>query len=78
MKERNEKTLVESICNHEGNVRKAIEHIREAFNVDGEYNFDDSTIRLTCEDSANNAMALAQAKQYIESTIGEDMIQVVF
>ena len=41
------------------------------------FNEDENTIKLTCN-NVENSLMLAQAKAYIEETLGEDMIRVVF
>ena len=73
----NEKRLVESIVNLEANVLKQLDYIKENYGIDGVFNEDDNTIKLTCN-NVDNALMLAQAKSYIEETLGEDMIRVVF
>ena len=73
----NEKRLVESIVNLEANVLKQLDYIKENYGIDGVFNEDDNTIKLTCN-NVENSLMLAQAKAYIEETLGEDMIRVVF
>lgn len=73
----NEKRLVESIVNLEANVGKQLVYIKENYGIDGVFNQEDNTIKFTCE-NMDNALMLAQAKAYIEETLGEDMIRVVF
>ena len=73
----NEKRLVESIVNLEANVLKELEYIKENYNIDGVFNEDNNTVKLSCN-SVENSLMLAQAKQYIEEKLGEDMIRVVF
>ena len=73
----NEKRFVEGIVNYDANVKNILAYIKENYNIDGEYNDEDCTIKLTCE-NIDNALMLAQAKEYIEETMGEGMIAVVF
>ena len=73
----NEKRLVESIVNLEANVNKQLDYIKENYGIDGIFNEDDCTIKLTCN-CVENALMLAQAKAHIEEELGEDMVRVVF
>lgn len=73
----NEKHFVESIVNLEANVCKQLDYIKENYGIDGVYNEEDSTIKLTCE-NMDNALMLAAAKKHIENEIGEDFVRVVF
>lgn len=73
----NEKRLVESIVNLEANVMKQLEYIKENYGIDGVFNEEDNTIKLTCN-NVENSLMLAQAKAFIEEELGEDMIRVVF
>ena len=73
----NEKRLVESIVNLEANVLKKLDYIKTNYNIDGVFNEEDNTVKLTCN-NVENALMLAQAKAYIEEELGEDMIRVIF
>lgn len=73
----NESRLINGIVNHEANVNNMLAYIKENYHIDSVYNENDCTIKLTCN-NADNALMLAAAKEYIEETIGSDMIKVVF
>ncbi len=73
----NESRLVDGIVNHEANVNNILAYIKENYHIDGTYQEDSCTIKLVCN-CAENALMLAQAKEYIEETLGDDMIRVVF
>ena len=73
----NESRLINGIVNHEANVSNMLAYIKENYHIDGIYNEDDCTIKLTCN-NIENALMLAAAKEYIEETIGSDMVKVVF
>jgi len=73
----NKRRLIDNIVNLEANVSKHLGYIKENYNIDGVFNNDNNTIKLSCE-NIDNALLLAQAKYYIEEELGEDFVRVVF
>ena len=73
----NESRLIDGIVNHEANINNMLHYIKENYNIDGVYQEESCTIKLECK-NPNNALMLAAAKEYIENTIGDDIIRVVF
>lgn len=67
--------LINKIVNHEANVAKVLDYIKETYDIDG-ITQDNNTIKLVIENQ--DTLKLALAKEYIEETIGKDMVCVVF
>lgn len=67
--------LINKIVNHEANVAKVLDYIKETYDIDGIMQ-DNNTIKLVTENQ--DTLKLALAKEYIEETIGKDMVCVVF
>jgi len=73
----NERRFVESIVEHIPNVAKVQQYIKENYNIDSYYDEDNETLHLVAP-SINESMGLASAKEYVNSTIDETMLNVVF
>lgn len=73
----NETRFVEDIVNYESNIKNILAYIKENYQIDGEFNEENYTVKLTCP-NVDNALMLAQAKEYIEETMGDGMVAVVF
>lgn len=73
----NESRLVNGIVNHEANINNMIAYIKDNYNINGVYNEDDCTIKLKCN-NPDDALMLAAAKEYIEDSIGNDFVTVIF
>lgn len=73
----NEKRFVESIVNLEANVYKQLDFIKEEYGINGVFDEESNTIKLVSE-GRNDGLKLAAAKEYIEDTIGADLVRVVF
>lgn len=67
--------LINKIVNHEANIAKVLDYIKETYDIDGIAQ-DNNTIKLVTENQ--DTLKLALAKEYIEETIGKDMVCVVF
>lgn len=67
--------LINKIVNHEANVAKVLDYIKETYDIDGIAQ-DNNTIKLVTENQ--DTLKLALVKEYIEETIGKDMVCVVF
>jgi hypothetical protein len=66
--------LINKIVNHEANVAKVLDYIKETYDIDGIAQ-DNNTIKLVTENQ--DTLKLALVKEYIEETIGKDMVCVV-
>ena len=73
----NETRFVEDIVNYESNIKNILAYIKENYQIDGEFNEENCTVKLICP-NVDNALMLAQAKEYIEETMGDGMVAVVF
>ena len=73
----NEARIVDGIVNYEANVNKILEYIKVNYDINGEYQPETCTIKLSTV-SPENALMLAAAKEYIENMIGDDLVRVVF
>lgn len=67
--------LINKIVNHEANVAKVLDYVKETYDISGTMQ-DNNTIKLVTENQ--DTLKLALAKEYIEETIGKDMVCVVF
>ena len=77
MGKENEKFIVESFLNLNHNIEEAQKYIKESYNVNSEYNDEEDTLFIWT-DSVNENLNLAQAKQYVIDTIGNEMINVMY
>ena len=73
----NEKDFVKSIVEHSDNIKKAQEYIEEKFGINTKYNEETNTINLWTE-NINESLQLVAAKNYLMTTVGEDMINVKY
>ena len=73
----NEKDFVKSIVEHSENIKKAQEYIEENFGIKTKYNEETNTINLWTT-NINEALQIIAAKDYLITTIGEDMINVKY
>lgn len=77
MGKENEKFIVESFLNLNHNIAEAQKYIKESYKVNSEYNSDEDTLYIWTE-NINENLNLAQAKQYVLNTIGNEMINVMY
>ena len=77
MGKENEKFIVESFLNLNHNIEEAQKYIKESYNVNSEYNDAEDTLFIWT-DNINENLNLAQAKQYVLDTIGNEMINVMY
>ena len=77
MGKENEKFIVESFLNLDQNIKEAQKYIKESYHIESEYNADEDMIYIWAE-NINENLNLAQAKQYILDTIGNEMINVMY
>lgn len=77
MGKENEKFIVESFLNLNHNIEEAQKYIKESYNVNSEYNDEEDTLFIWT-DNVNENLNLAQAKQYVLDTIGNEMINVMY
>ena len=77
MDKENEKFIVESFLNLNYNIEKAQKYIKESYKVNSEYNEEEDTLYIWTE-NVNENLNLAQAKQYVLNTIGNEMINVMY
>lgn len=73
----NEKRVLESILNFKSNLEKAQQHIRENYNVESEYDSEENTLYIYSQ-NINEAMNVATAREYIDSEIGENFVNVKY
>ncbi len=73
----NEKDFVKSIVEHIENINKAQEYVQNNFNVKTKYNEETNTLNLWTT-NINEALQIIAAKDYLISTIGEDMITIKY
>ena len=59
------------------NIEEAQKYIKESYNVNSEYNDAEDTLFIWT-DNVNENLNLAQAKQYVLDTIGNEMINVMY
>ena len=78
----NERIFAEHILNFNHNLAEAQYYLKENFGIDSEYDEASGTLYLlnddNVNDSVNEALAMATAREYVINYIGEDMIQVVY
>ena len=77
MGKENEKFIVESFLNLNHNIAEAQKYIKESYKVNSEYNDEEDTLYIWTE-NVNENLNLAQAKQYVLDTIGNEMINVMY
>lgn len=72
----NEKIFAESIVNFEANLKRAQRYIKENYNIDSEFDSENSELHLV-SNVAENAMMLAAAKEYISENFDDSIICVM-
>lgn len=77
MGKENEKFIVESFLNLNHNIEEAQKYIKESYNVNSKYEDEEDTLYIWTE-NVNENLNLAQAKQYVLDTIGNEMINVMY
>lgn len=73
----NEKLIVESFLNLDQNIKNMQEYIKEKYNVNSEYSDEDDTLYIWTE-NVNENLNLAQAKQHIINTLGNEMFNIMY
>lgn len=73
----NEQILAEKIVNLHKNVKEAQEYIKKNFNIESSYNEDEQQLNLWTF-NINESLQLVAAKDYINRTIGEEMVTVKY
>jgi hypothetical protein len=73
----NEKDFVKSIVEHIENINKAQEYVQNNFNVKTRYDEESNTLNLWTT-NINEALQIIAAKDYLISTIGEDMVTIKY
>jgi hypothetical protein len=73
----NEQILAEKIVNLHKNVKEAQEYIKKNFNIESSYNEDEQQLNLWTS-NINESLQLVAAKDYINRTIGEEMVTVKY
>ncbi len=73
----NELKLLNSILDHQENIKKVQSYIKENFGVNTKYNEDDNTISIWTS-NINESLQLIAAKEYIENEIGLDSINIKY
>lgn len=71
---KDETRLVESIVNFNGNLDKALDYVNEHYGVEAYYNEADRVIGFN---NKENTLQQIAAKEYLEETLGADMVAVV-
>ena len=77
MSRENEKLFVESFLNLNNNISEAQDYIKEAYNINSEYDEDEDMMYIW-SDNLNENLNLAVAKEYIINKIGNEMINVMY
>jgi len=77
MSRENEKLFVESFLNLDNNISEAQDYIKEAYNINSEYDEDEDMMYIW-SDNLNENLNLAVAKEYIINKIGNEMINVMY
>lgn len=72
-----ESQYIDKVLNYSSNIDKAQQYIKEAYDMDSEFNYESGIITLHPK-SINESLNVAQAKYYILNTIGEDIITVKY
>lgn len=70
---KNEKQLVEELCDINPNVYKAQQYIKENYNVDSEYNEDSSELHLINGKPIN----IIEANEYLKSHI-DNSVSIIY
>ncbi len=73
----NEKNFVRAFVDFDSNLMNAQAYIKENYGVSSEFNADDNSIKLFCEDNFD-AFKLVAAKSFLNESFDETMLTVVF
>ena len=77
MSKENEKILVEKFLGLNDNISKAQQYIKENYHISSEYS-DEDDILYIWSPNVNESLNLAAAKEYIQETIGDEFINVIY
>ena len=72
----NEKQFIRTFVDFESNMKSARQYIAETYGVDSELNEDNNYIKLFCEDGKLDVMNLVSAKNFINETFEDGLIDV--
>lgn len=73
----NEKKFIRSIVDLESNINKAKQYIKENYDIDCEFNEENNTLKLSCNNS-DKALNLISAKEYIKENFDENLITLIY
>ena len=77
MSKENEKILVETFLGLNDNISKAQQYIKENYHINSEYSEKDDILYIWSS-NVNESLNLAAAKEYIQETIGDEFINVIY
>ena len=77
MSKENEKILVETFWGLNDNISKAQQYIKENYHINSEYSEEDDILYIWSP-NVNESLNLAAAKEYIQETIGDEFINVIY
>ena len=77
MSKENEKILVETFLELNDNISKAQQYIKENYHINSEYSEEDDILYIWSP-NVNESLNLAAAKEYIQETIGDEFINVIY
>lgn len=73
----NEKNFAESVLNFDKEVAKAQQYIKENFNIESEWNEEESKLNIWTN-NVNESLQLAAAKEYLDNTLDTNAVDVVY
>ena len=77
MSKENEKILVETFLGLNDNISKAQQYIKENYHINSEYSEEDDILYIWSP-NVNESLKLAAAKEYIQETIGDEFVNVIY
>jgi hypothetical protein len=77
MNKENEKILVETFLGLNDNISKAQQYIKENYHISSEY-VEDEDMLYIWSPNVNKSLNLAAAKEYIQETIGDEFVNVIY
>lgn len=77
MSKENEKILVETFLELNNNISKAQQYIKENYHISSEY-VEDEDMLYIWSPNVNESLNLAAAKEYIQETIGDEFVNVIY
>ena len=77
MSKENEKILVETFLGLNDNISKAQQYIKENYHISSEY-VEDEDMLYIWSPNVNESLNLAAAKEYIQETIGDEFVNVIY